>query len=367
MAGPVDLIVSRGKVITVDPAFSLAEAVAVRGEHIVAVGGAAEIEALAEPGTRLIDAGGRAVMPGLIDGHAHLDREGLKPVFPSLAGCRSIGDVLGRIEALVAAAEPGEWIVTMPIGDPPYYWDVPKNLAEARFPTRWELDRVAPDNPVYIRPIWGFWRHILPLTSVANSMALRLAGIGRDTVDPSETIKIGRDTETGEPNGIIDEHTFMPVVELSHFQMAPRFTAADRIAGIKAAMRIYNSTGTTSTFEEHGAAQELIQAYQAVHSAGAATVRTNLVFSPSCARGPRPIPAGRGSTTTAACPKTAWSRSWSRRRATASAWPPFGASSWIFSSRRTGRSRSPVSAGSWAISAPSPRTRSAASPISAWC
>ena len=281
MAGPVDLIVSRGKVITVDPAFSLAEAVAVRGEHIVAVGGAAEIEALAEPGTRLIDAGGRAVMPGLIDGHAHLDREGLKPVFPSLAGCRSIGDVLGRIEALVAAAEPGEWIVTMPIGDPPYYWDVPKNLAEARFPTRWELDRVAPDNPVYIRPIWGFWRHILPLTSVANSMALRLAGIGRDTVDPSETIKIGRDTETGEPNGIIDEHTFMPVVELSHFQMAPRFTAADRIAGIKAAMRIYNSTGTTSTFEEHGAAQELIQAYQAVHSAGAATVRTNLVFSPS--------------------------------------------------------------------------------------
>ena len=281
MAGPVDLIVSRGKVITVDPAFSLAEAVAVRGEHIVAVGGAAEIEALAEPGTRQIDAGGRAVMPGLIDGHAHLDREGLKPVFPSLAGCRSIGDVLGRIEALVAAAEPGEWIVTMPIGDPPYYWDVPKNLAEARFPTRWELDRVAPDNPVYIRPIWGFWRHILPLTSVANSMALRLAGIGRDTVDPSETIKIGRDTETGEPNGIIDEHTFMPVVELSHFQMAPRFTAADRIAGIKAAMRIYNSTGTTSTFEEHGAAQELIQAYQAVHSAGAATVRTNLMFSPS--------------------------------------------------------------------------------------
>jgi predicted amidohydrolase YtcJ len=63
--------------------------------------------------------------------------------------------------------------------------------------------------------------------------------------------------------------------------MAPRFTAAHRIAGIKHAMRIYNSTGTTSTFEEHGAAQELIQAYQAVYAAGEATVRANLVFSPS--------------------------------------------------------------------------------------
>ncbi len=281
MSGPVDLIVSRGKVITVDSAFRLAEAVAVRGDRIVAVGGAAEIEALAGPGTRRIDAGGRAVAPGLIDGHAHLDREGLKPVFPSLAGCRSIDDILQRIEALVADAEPGQWILTMPIGDPPYYWDVPHSLAEKRFPTRWELDRVAPDNPIYIRPIWGFWRHILPLTSVANSAALALAGIGRTTADPSETITFERDPETGEPTGVINENTFMPVVELSHFHMAPRFTAADRVRGLKDAMRIYNATGTTSIFEEHGAAQELIRAYQAVHAAGEATVRATLVFSPS--------------------------------------------------------------------------------------
>ena len=174
MAAPADLVVTRGKVITVDPKNTIAEAVAVTGERIAAVGGAAEIEALIGPGTRRIDAGGRAVAPGLIDGHAHLDREGLKPVFPSLAGCRSINDVLARIAALVADAGPGEWIVTMPIGEPPYYWDVPANLAEGRFPTRRELDSVSPDNPVYIRPIWGFWRHILPLTSVANSAALSL-------------------------------------------------------------------------------------------------------------------------------------------------------------------------------------------------
>ncbi|MDE0386330.1 MAG: amidohydrolase [Defluviicoccus sp.] len=281
MPAPADLVVTRGKVITADPKSSIAEAVAVSGGRISAVGGAAEIETLVGPGTRRIDAGGRAVTPGLIDGHAHLDREGLKPVFPSLAGCRSIDDVLGRIQALAADAEPGEWIVTMPIGEPPYYWDVPSNLAEGRFPTRRELDGAAPDNPVYIRPIWGFWRHILPLTSVANSAALDAAGIGRDTPDPSASIRIERDPGTGEPNGIIHEHTYMPVIELSHFNRAPRFTHADRVAGIEAAMRIYNRTGTTSVFEEHGAAQELIQAWQAVHAAGRATVRANLVFSPS--------------------------------------------------------------------------------------
>ena len=281
MTAPADLVVTRGKVITADAKNTVAEAVAVAGERIAAVGAAAEIEALVGPDTVRIDAGGRAVAPGLIDGHAHLDREGLKPVFPSLAGCRSVDDVLARIRALAADAEPGEWIVTMPIGEPPYYWDVPGNLAEGRFPTRGELDGAAPDNPVYIRPIWGFWRHVLPLTSVANSAALDAAGIGRDTANPSESIEIERDPATGEPNGIIHEHTFMPVMELSHFSRAPRFTHADRVAGIEAAMRIYNRTGTTSVFEEHGAAQELIQAYQAVHAAGEATVRAKLVFSPS--------------------------------------------------------------------------------------
>jgi len=150
-----DLIVTNAKVATVDASNSIAEAVAVTGEKITAVGRSGEIAALAGPNTRIIDAGGRAVIPGLMDGHAHMDREGLKGVFPSLEGCRSIGDVLDRIRALAAKAAPGEWIVTMPLGDPPYYWNVPGCLAENRFPTRQELDQAAPDNPVYIRPIWG--------------------------------------------------------------------------------------------------------------------------------------------------------------------------------------------------------------------
>jgi len=279
MAGPADLIITGAKVITVDPSFSVAEAVAVRDDKIIAVGGAAEIGALGVDHTQIIDAGGRAVIPGLIDAHAHMDREGLKPVFPTLAGCESVDDVLQRVEALVSAAEPGEWIVTMPIGEPPYYFDVPDNLREKRFPTRWELDRVAPNNPVYIRPIWGYWRHIQPLDSIANSRALEIAGITRDTVPPSETIVFEKNSESGEPNGIIHEWSYMPIAELSYFAAAPRFTHDDRVSGLKRAMGIYNATGTTSVFEEHGCAQELIHAYQAVNAEGAATVRANLTFS----------------------------------------------------------------------------------------
>ena len=107
-----DLIVTNGKVATVDPSNRIAEAVASKGEHIVAVGGAAEVSALAGPATRIVDAGGRTVIPGLMDGHAHMDREGLKDVFPSLEGCKSVGDVLDRIRTLAAEAEPGDWIVT---------------------------------------------------------------------------------------------------------------------------------------------------------------------------------------------------------------------------------------------------------------
>ncbi|MGE3932286.1 MAG: amidohydrolase [Rhodospirillaceae bacterium] len=275
-----DLIVVNGKVITVDPAFRLAQAVAVKDDRILAVGSGDEMRALADPHTTIVDAGGRAVMPGLIDGHAHMDREGLKPVFPSLEGCRSIDDILQKIEALVKARGPGEWVVTMPIGDPPYYWDVPECLKEKRFPTRADLDRVAPDNPVYIRPIWGFWRHVLPLTSVANTAALRAAGIDRNTPPPCPSVTFDKDA-AGEPTGVIYERTFVPLVELGYFHMMPRFTPADRVAGLKRAMRLYNAAGTTSVWEEHGAAQEMIAAYQAVRNEGAMTARARLVYSPS--------------------------------------------------------------------------------------
>jgi predicted amidohydrolase YtcJ len=274
------LILFGGRVVTLDPALRVTEAVAIAGDRIAEVGAGADVRRLAGADTRLVDLQGRVVVPGLVDAHAHMDREGLKSLYPSLAGARSIDDVLQRVEVLVKAAAPGDWIVTMPLGDPPYYFDVPGNLREKRYPTRRDLDRVAPRNPVYIRSIWGYWRHTLPLVSIANSEALRLAGITRETVPPWDGIEIARDS-TGEPTGIFVEQTYIPVVELSLMAAAPRFTHEDRGRGLRESMRIYNAAGTTSVVEGHGVADEVLRVYDEAAARGELTVRAHLTLSPS--------------------------------------------------------------------------------------
>src|SRR4026208_1933989 len=183
-----DFLLKNAKVVTVDGRFSISEAVAVEGERISAVGRSSDLQALAHSKTMVLDLKGKTIVPGLHDGHAHLDREGLKTVYPSLGRVRSIADIQSRIAELAKTVKPGEWIVTMPIGDAPAYFDVPGILKEKRWPNRHELDEVAPDNPVYIRPIWGFWRPTTPLVSIANTRALKLAGIDRATLPPATTV-----------------------------------------------------------------------------------------------------------------------------------------------------------------------------------
>lgn len=287
MSRPADVILTNGKVITIDGRDTIAEAIAIAGDRIAAVGTSAEIAALAAPGTRTIDLAGKAVIPGLVDGHAHMDREGLKTVFPSLGRVRSIADIQQRIAELARGKKPGEWIVTMPIGDEPYYWDVPEILAEKRWPTRQELDKAAPDNPVFIRSIWGFWRHTLPLVACANTEALRRAGISRDTVSPVATVTIDKDAN-GDPTGVFIENELQPVSELVWFRQAPGFTRAERARTLPAAMLAYHMFGTTSTFEEHGAATELIRAYKDAQAAGTLAMRVALAFSPNWPTAPVP-------------------------------------------------------------------------------
>ena len=281
VAKTADLILTGGTVITLDAADTVAEAIAVADGRILAVGSEPAIAELAGPGTERRELKGKAAVPGLIDGHAHMDREGLKTRLPSLAGARSIDDILDIIATRARLAKPGEWIVTMPIGEPPFYQGVPDNLAEKRFPTRHELDRAAPDNPVYIRAIWGHWRNTLPLASIANTMALELAGITRDTVPPAPGIQIDKDFATGAPNGIFYEWIYKPVVEKTLMNVAPRFTSEDRREGLRQSMRIYNGFGTTSVFEGHGIAAEVLMAYRALREEGPLPVRAHLLFSPS--------------------------------------------------------------------------------------
>jgi hypothetical protein len=275
-----DLVLTGGKIVTLDGKSRIVQALAVRGDRIAALGRDDEILPLAGPGARRIDLRGRLAVPGLFDGHAHMDREGLKGKWPSLAGARSIDDILQIVDGLVRRAAPGEWIVTMPIGQPPFYEGVPDNLAEKRWPTRHDLDRVAPDHPVYIRAIWGHWRNTLPLVSIANTRALARAGIGRETRPPAPSIEIQRDAG-GEPTGVLIEQTYKPIVEHTLMAAAPRFTPSDRIAGLAESMRVYNRFGTTSVLEGHGIATEVLAAYQALREAGRPSVRAHLLFSPA--------------------------------------------------------------------------------------
>lgn len=277
---PAEIVLKNAKVITVDRDFSIVQAVAVAGDRILAVGSDASMAVHTAPDTRVVDLKGRTIMPGMIDGHAHMDREGLKRVYPALGPVRSIRDIQNRIAELASAKPRGEWIVTMPVGDPPYYFDVPDILAEKRWPTRQELDAAAPDNPVFIRSIWGFWRHSLPLVSLANTEALRRAGITRDTVSPVESVKIEKDY-VGDPTGVFIENEMQPLAELIWFRQYFGFTRADRASALRVSMQAYHACGTTSVFEEHGVANEVVRAYKDAYRDGTLTMRSALVFSPN--------------------------------------------------------------------------------------
>ena len=146
-----------GRIATFDSAVPSPEALLTDGERVAFIGRRADAEALAakRPQVHRIDLRGNCVIPGLIDMHAHLDREGLKQSYPPMKGLRSRQDVLDRIGQIAHAAEPGAWIVTAPLGDPPFhFFDDPETEANLH-PTRWEIDEIAPHNPVYIRPISG--------------------------------------------------------------------------------------------------------------------------------------------------------------------------------------------------------------------
>ena len=276
--GTADIILHGGKILTVDGDDSIQQAVAVRGNRLLAVGSDAEILPLAGPATRSLDLRGHTAIPGIVDIHAHLDREGLKSIYPSLEGLRSIIEIRGRIKELLVDKEPGEWVVTMPIGNPPNYADMPQSLAEGRFPNRHDLDQVAPDNPVYIKGIWTPW-NVPPSVSVANTAALRLAGIDRNTESPDSSVTIEKDSD-GEPTGVFIDTGRYPSVEFSLMRVVPRFTMDQRLDALKESMRLYNSVGTTGTYEGHGVAPEVLQVYKAAWDAGDMNVRANLTVSP---------------------------------------------------------------------------------------
>jgi len=184
-AGEVEVVIRHARVITLDARGQIAQAVAIRGDRIEAVGTDDEIQPLVGPGTRIIEAGGMALLPWLYDGHvhplgaAHSEADHPIPVFESLA------DVMNYISGRVKVQPEGTWIVAR--------YAFPIRLAKGRFPTRAELDRIATEHMVL---------HQGGPAGVVNSKALAHSGITRDTPDPPAG-QIVKDPRTGEPTGML--------------------------------------------------------------------------------------------------------------------------------------------------------------------
>ena len=285
-----DLVFDNGHILTLDPRRPVVAALAVAGGRVLATGGRGDVRRWRDRRTKVLDLRGATVIPGLVDAHAHLDREGLKLIYPSLARCRSIADIQQLIRRLAAGRKPGEWIVTMPIGSPPFYQDAPSGLAEGRWPTRAELDAAAPEHPVYVRGIWGYWNRP-PVYSVANSRALTLAGITGETAAPSG-VDILKDA-AGQPTGVFVERNAIQVLEFTLMRAAPRFTPAERLRALRESQRRYAARGVTAVYEGHGIAPEVLATYRESHARGELTLRCSLAVSPTweAAEAARAIPA----------------------------------------------------------------------------
>src|SRR5882762_4253795 len=190
-----DLVLTNGKIITVDATDAIAQAIAIAGGRIVAVGSNDEIRSRIGPSTRVIDLFGRTATPGLIDTHVHFsETDALYSVDLGVVDVKTMDDVLKRVAAAVATRKPGEWVRGRG-------WDEGK-LAERRYILAADLDKVAPNNPVWLMHTTGHY-------GVANSYALKLAEIRKDTKDPPAGT-IDRDGE-GNPTGVLKESAMAEV------------------------------------------------------------------------------------------------------------------------------------------------------------
>jgi predicted amidohydrolase YtcJ len=181
-----DVILTNGKIVTVDERFTIAQALAIKGNRIIAVGRSAEVGRLAGAGTRTIDLKGRTVIPGLIDNHSHWIRAAEHDEL-RLDGVTSRKQALVMLAERVKRAKPGEWIATLGGWSEEQFTDDPRG-----FP-REELDRIAPHNPVALQAVY---RH-----TYLNSAGLKAAQIEAKTPDPSGG-RIEKDAN-GSPTGIV--------------------------------------------------------------------------------------------------------------------------------------------------------------------
>jgi predicted amidohydrolase YtcJ len=257
-----DLVLSNGNVITVDKSFSIAQAVAAKDGIIVAVGSDEEIRDLIGTDTEVLNVEGKTVVPGFNDSHMHPLIYGMDLLKINCGSPpnKSIDDILKRIKAAAEKTPPEEWINCS---------EYKHLLLEDKRPiTRWDLDAVAPNNPVLLPTI-----HALSL----NSCALELAGITKETPDPEGGI-IEKDSDTKEPTGLLYERAVRPVLDL-----VPAPKPEDYVKALGLVSEELLQEGITSV-QEAGGVEDfenpvLFRAYQDSRKANLMRVRSYIMLT----------------------------------------------------------------------------------------
>jgi predicted amidohydrolase YtcJ len=249
-----DLVLTHAVVRTVDPGRPRAEAVAVRGGRIAAVGSEGEMAPLVGPGTRVLDLSGRTVVPGLYDAHAHLLGMGFARIDVDLEGARSYAEVVARVAAAVKTHRPGEWIRGR--GWHEEKWAVPTPGAVRGFPTHSALSAVSPDNPVVLTRADG---HAV----LVNAKAMALRGVTDSTPAPrgGEIIH----DEAGRPTGIFVDNAKALVEPEAR-------TSAETRRALAAAMDECLRKGVTSLVDA-GEGPDVLALYREDAAAGKLRIR----------------------------------------------------------------------------------------------
>jgi predicted amidohydrolase YtcJ len=247
---PADLVLVNGKIWTVDDKRPEVEAVAVLGIRIAAVGSTQEIRKWVGANTRVIDLQGRRVTPGFNDSHVHFLDGGMGLASVQLRDARTPKEFRDRVRDFAAKLPKGRWILN---GN----WDH-ENWTPPALPTRRLIDAVTPDNPVFINRLDG---HMC----LANSLALRLAGVTRETPDPPGGT-IVRDAD-GEPTGVLKDAAMNYV-----YKVIPNPGEEVMAEAIRAALAYAAENGVTSV-QDMSASPEVFAVYQKLLANGELTVR----------------------------------------------------------------------------------------------
>jgi hypothetical protein len=252
-----DLIFKNGNVLTVDENFSIVEALAVKGDRIIAVGSNTDILKTRNDNTQIIDLEGRMMLPGLIDSHMHPNQASVSEFDHPIPEMKSIQDVLDYIESRVKVVPKGEWIWIRTV--------FVSRLSEQRYPTRTELDAVAPHHPVIFATYF-----ITPAASL-NSLALHHLGIDRN-FQGEEPGDIGRDPDSGEPTGIVKHHTRY----IDDEGVTDPTNANERRQQFIKLMHNFNAVGLT-TISDRNALPKSIKLYKELLKNNELTVKMSLM------------------------------------------------------------------------------------------